>query len=328
LTFSVSTIKCHERMYTIEVFKQKHIEDAVKLFTSSYLEERKKSTLLPSRVITEPDWIIQELTSILVNPGVASIKEGKLVGFMCTSAFFKFKEQNAAIIPEFAHSSIEEDKKHIYQLMYMTLAPKWIAQHVCLHLIVHFAHDLALRNTLFELGFGSVVVEQLRGLSSLSDVKPYDIVLEKDVGKLIDLDIEHRNYYRESPIFLVKAVDHDAAVLGLEKHVKSDDVFLVYYENKEPGVYFVVGASADSVEGFLLRDTNTAQVKSAYAKAHLRNMGIGKALLQRSIEWARDNKYERLFVEHETANYYGGRFWNHFFTPYVYASMRYIDSSF
>lgn len=315
-------------MYTIEAFKQDHIEDAVELFISSYLEERKKSTLLPSRAITEPNWIVQELTSTLANPGVTIIKEGTLVGFMCTTFFFKFKEQNAAIISEFAHSSIAEDKKNIYQLMYMTLAQQWIAQHVCLHLVVHFAHDITLSSTLFELGFGAVVVEQLRELSSLSDVKSYNIVLEKDVRKLVDLDIEHRNYYRESPIFLLKAINREAVVSGLEKHVKSGDVFFVYYENKEPGAYFVVGASADSAEGFLLRNTNTAQVKGAYAKIHLRNMGIGKALLQRSIEWATDNKYERLFVEHETANYYGGKFWNHFFTPYVYASMRYIDSSF
>ena len=42
-------------MYTIEAFKQKHIEDAVKLFINSYIEEREKSTLLPSRVINEPN---------------------------------------------------------------------------------------------------------------------------------------------------------------------------------------------------------------------------------------------------------------------------------
>jgi GNAT superfamily N-acetyltransferase len=78
-------------------------------------------------------------------------------------------------------------------------------------------------------------------------------------------------------------------------------------------------------EGFLLQKTNTAQVKSMYARPGLRGKGIGLALLQKAIEWAQQNHYERLFVEHETANFYGGRFWSKYFTPYVYFSMRYID---
>jgi hypothetical protein len=36
---------------------------------------------------------------------------------------------------------------------------------------------------------------------------------------------------------------------------------------------------------------------------------------------------ERVFVEHETANFYGGNFWCTYFNPYVYASMRYIDTT-
>jgi len=313
-------------MYEIETFKQEHIEDAVKLFISSYIEEREQSSLLPTRVVNEPDCIIQKLTSSLDKPGVALVNGNTLAGFMCTMSFFEFKRQNAAIVSEFAHASINEDKTELYQLMYMALAQKWITQNISLHLIVHFAHDNILNNTLFQLGFGAVVVEQLRDLSFLGAVQDYDIVQEQDTSRLIEIDIEHRNYYKDSPIFLRKAANRKAAAEGLERHVKKGDVIFVYNESKEPGAFFTVGSLTESAEGFLLRSTNTAQIKAAFAKNHLRNRGIGKALLQKSVEWAADNNFERLFVEHETANYYGGKFWSHFFTPYVYASMRYIDS--
>ena len=77
--------------------------------------------------------------------------------------------------------------------------------------------------------------------------------------------------------------------------------------------------------GFLLQGTNTAQILSAYAKPAVRTKGIGKALLQRSIQWARAQGYERLFVEHETANRDGGNFWRSHFSPYLYCSTRYVD---
>jgi GNAT superfamily N-acetyltransferase len=63
------------------------------------------------------------------------------------------------------------------------------------------------------------------------------------------------------------------------------------------------------------------------SSANSRGKGIGMALLQRAIEWSHQQGYERLFVEHETANVYGGNFWRTHFTPYVYASMRYIDTT-
>jgi GNAT superfamily N-acetyltransferase len=85
-----------------------------------------------------------------------------------------------------------------------------------------------------------------------------------------------------------------------------------------------VGESTIGGEGFLLEQTNTAQIKSAYVRAEMREKGIRTALLQRVIEWSRHQRYERIFVEHETANFYGGNFWCTYFDPYLYFSMRYM----
>ena len=53
----------------------------------------------------------------------------------------------------------------------------------------------------------------------------------------------------------------------------------------------------------------------------------GTALLNRAIQWAQAQGYARLFVEHETANFYGSHFWHKHFTPYLYFSMRYVDNT-
>ena len=210
--------------------------------------------------------------------------------------------------------------------MYLHLAQQWAEDRRHLHLIGHFAHDAVLQQTLFQLGYGAIVGERLRDFSPISDVRACIIVEEQDVEKLLPLELEHRAYYPKSPIFIFKSTDEEEALSDLQEHREQGDVFFVYYENDVPCAYMIVGTSALEGEGFLLRHTNTAQVKSAYARPALRGKGIGKALLQRVIAWSQQQGYARLFVEHETANFYGGHFWRTHFAPYVYFSMRYIDN--
>ena len=56
-------------------------------------------------------------------------------------------------------------------------------------------------------------------------------------------------------------------------------------------------------------------------------MGVGSYLLDRSISVAREGGWERLFVEHETANIPGSSFWGRHFRPFLHYSMRYVDST-
>ena len=265
------------------------------------------------------------LGSLLANPGVAVLHEGRLVAFMLTG--LPFKGQKATLVPEYCHGSIVVDREDLYQVMYMHLASGWTEMHSHLHLIVHFAHDAILKASLYRLGFGAIVAEELRDLSPIDDVRELDVVQEPDVERLRDIAIEHSGYYMDAPIFVLKDTGANENLSALESSARQGDAFFVYYQQNKPLAYLSVGESSMGEEGFLLRGTNTAQVKSAYARQHVRRTGVGKALLQRAIDWTEEHGYERLFVEHETANYYGGNFWNSYFTPYVYASMRYIDSA-
>ncbi len=245
---------------------------------------------------------------------------------MITGHFFPFKGQNAAWIPEFAHSSIPEDKATLYQLMYMTLGGEWTKRKIHLHLIAHLASDQLLTDILFKLGFGAIVGERIRDLSLIDNVPAGEIVSEKDISKLIDIETKHKRYYRESPIYVLKDVDPQNIKGALEQYIHDSDEILVYQVDGELYACMVVGSIAREGEGILFRHTNTAQIKSAYMKPEIRGKGIGKLLLNTAIEWARKEGFEKLFVEHETANFYGGMFWSKHFSSTIYASMRYIDN--
>lgn len=312
--------------YELIPFMQEHLQPAVELLIQAYREERSQSPCLPSRVMDEPAWIRSALQARLVNPGVAVVERGRLLAYMVTGGQFAWKGQQAAIVPEYGHAAIADGKQALYQTMYQSLAQEWVNQGCHLHLIGHFAHDTLLQETFYQLGFGALVAERLRDLSVVDIRQDRTVKEELDISKFVDLHSEHIHYYPHSPIFLSRSTDRQSALADLEAHVQNGDMFFVSYERDEPRAYLIVGKSTFGGEGFLLQDTNTAQIKSAYARTEMRGKGTGVALLQRAIQWSQQQGYERIFVEHETANLAGGKFWKKYFTPYLYFSMRYVDN--
>ena len=242
---------------------------------------------------------------------------------------FPSKGQQAMLVPEYCHASVLQDRKELYQIMYMRLANEWIRSHIHLHIIGHFAHDTIVQESLYQLGFGAVLAEALRDLTEVHGAQVTDIVEETDIGRLLDISVEDMRYYGNSPIFVVKEIEPDKRRAILESSIRQGDTYFVFYHNDEVHAYLGIGESASGVleEGFLLVGTRTAQIKNAFVKPNIRGRGIGKSLLQCAVDWAATHRYEQLFVEYETANYFGGNFWRSHFRPYLYFSMRYVDST-
>jgi len=316
--------------FQIKEFSEVYIPSAVELFLKSYMREKEINDLLPDKILKDPQLIIQALKSHAKNPGVAILSNDTLVAYMLTGATFIFKNQKTAMVPEYGHSAIDEDRSELYRLMYMKLSSRWIQHKIHLHIIGHFAHDGGLKDTLFQLGFGAILSEKLRDLSPVKSDSNIVIKCGNDPLKIVELDQELRQYARGAPIFIKKNTRPEAIVSDLNNNLENGDVFLIFYDKNVPAGYFSVGTSNNNSvhsEGFLLQDTNTAQVKSAFIKPSFRGKGAGAALLDEAITWARNNGFDRLFVEHETANYYGRQFWEKHFTSYLYFSMRYIDNT-
>ena len=313
--------------YRILDIAQEHLEPALGLLFDGLRAEAEANPLLPVAAIQDAGVLPGALEFILGNPGVAAFDGHKLVGYMVTGAVFDFKGQRAALVPEYAHAAVHTDRAEIYRRMYMKLSETWVQRGMHLHIIGHLAHDHVLRETLFLLGFGAILSEKLRGFAPIIDGKSANIVYESDPSQLLAIQMEHNAYYPLAPIFIRKDRSKDEVLSDLRASAEEGDVFIVHYDNGQPLGYFTVGESATDEEGFLLQRTNTAQIKAAFIKASARGRGIGSSLLQESMRWAEKNGFDRLFVEHETANYYGGNFWNRHFSSYQFISMRYVDST-
>ena len=317
------------RNYQILAFTADHLEAAVELFICDYRREQEASPLLPSETVDNTDRVFDAIKPLLPNPGVAVLKDNQLVAFMISGYRFPFKGQEAMFVPEYSHASILPDRRELYRIMYMHLANEWVASHIHLHIIGHLAHDTVLRESLYQLGFGAIIAEALRDLSDVQGEHVVDTTEETDIERLLDISIEGSRYYREAPIFLVRDTKRDERRVALESSIRRGDTYFVFCENDRPDAYLGVGESASGTlkEGFLLRDTCTAEIQDVFVKPHIRGKGIGTSLLQRAVDWSVERGYKRLFVEFETANYFGGNFWRRHFTPYLYFSMRYIDNT-
>lgn len=317
--------------YTFTPFAPAHIDDAARLLADAYAAERVASPHLPASerlaggmgraVFTDT------LAAVADRTGVAAFANGRLCGFMVETMRFTWKGQQAAGCHELAHAVHGEDRARLYSLLYQELAARWVDDGRHLHLVGHLAHDAVLKESLYRLGFGAILAEEVRGLTPVAAAADVTIVEDPDPAALVALQQEHVGYYRTSPMFLRKD-DTDAEILAeLQDHVAAGAKLLACAGDDGFCALFIVGESAPDAEGRLLRRTNSAQVKSAYVRPEQRGQGLGAALLQRASAWASAQGFDRLFVEHETANIAGSAFWSKHFEPFVLFSMRYVDNT-
>jgi len=313
------------------------------LFRDAYLRARRANPLLPMLTTDHEARLRRRVERAFAHGGVAAWRGDALRGFMIAGAPFAFRGSTAALVPEYAHAVAEGEEAALVGPLYAAVAERLAGDGVPLHLIGHFTADAVTTSSLFELGFGAVVRERLR---DLSDVVVADAVARMARGRgeheawlarvervphatpwdaLAPLAAEHAAYYRESPLFLVKDASLEAAVADLEAYRAAGDAAFVVREGDAWLAYLIVGRCPAVTEGRLLGETATAQVRSAFVVPAARRGGIGGALLQQAVAWTRDAGFERLFVEHETANLPGAAFWRRHFEPYLVFSMRYVD---
>ena len=307
-------------------------EEGFDLFVRRYDQAARAQPLIPPLAGGQPARLRARVERAFSVGGVAAVRDGRMVGYMIASPIFEMRGLGATLIPEHGHAVTPGEEVALYAPLYARAIEERVREGAQLHLIGRFAGDDATRRALEDLGFGAVVDERLRDLTDVpgGTVDAPDLRIESlppDVrwDEVAEIAAEHAAYYQGSPIFLAKDLGLDAARDDLDGHRRAGDRLFVARGGGAIVAYLIVGACAGQTEGRLLAGTRTAQLRSAYARPASRRRGIGSALLQRAVAWARDAGYQRLFVEHETANLEGRAFWRRHFAPFLRFSMRYVQ---
>ncbi|MBN1642230.1 MAG: GNAT family N-acetyltransferase [Anaerolineae bacterium] len=260
-------------------------------------------------------------------PGVAAMRDGQFVGYVLWLPTLARGGLRTAYSPEWANGAAAEQSARVYEEMYATIAAWWVGEGRLFHLVGLLAHDDAAIAAWHRLGFGMLAADAARDLTPMVDVGA-NVAIRRassaDQESCAALDRALQQYLASAPtyLFIEDPELGPARVLGGPAHA----VWLAEREG-EPVAYLRIGpASEDACT--IIRDPGTASITGAYTCPDARREGVGAALLDRALAWAREAGYVRCTVDWEPMNVLGARFWLRAFQPAVYTLARQIDARF
>ncbi|MHC5040129.1 MAG: GNAT family N-acetyltransferase [Planctomycetota bacterium] len=311
----------------ITPFQDEHLEDAVGLVAARYRVLREREPSMPS-LYEKPEALLPPLKAIAGKfPGVAALQGKRLTGFLTGFVIPDFRWKRSMYSPEFANAAEREGSREIYRQMYAHLSPLWIADGCFTHLVTLMASDPEGIDAWTWSGFGMTAMDAIRDLVPITgDVSRIDIRRAgmEDVDAVTALSHGLRRHLASAPTFLVPnegALEDEA----LEKSLADPKTAIwLAVQDSEPVAYMGFGP-ASATACLITNEEKTTSILGAYVREEVRHGGMGKALLDRGLAWARDAGFERCAVDFEPENVVGSRFWMKHFRPVCTSLIRHID---
>lgn len=298
--------------------------DLVQLWRTRHEEAIAEAPFFPRKWLTDPSPVANFIRrSAGAGDGVVALMDKVPVGYMI-GLELQFHGDCTAYCPVRGHAAAEQDEVAIYKRMYSHVSQEWVSKGQMSHLLTYYARDKAMTELLFSLGFGLLIVDAMRGVDPLPK-RDRDVCIREasgdDIGDVMRLGEEAREFYLEAPTFLVGVV-HDRQHYQTLLDEDSIAIFLAYHEGELVGLMDINHHGTD--DAFQLVDAGTATIDSIgpYILPEHRARGIGAALLQRTTEWCRQRNLERVHVDFESANPYASGFWPKHFRPILHTVRR------
>lgn len=248
-----------------------------------------------------------------------------IVGYMAWM-YFDFHNERTAFCPIIGHASINENKEKVYLQLYNNSSKKWVQDNRFNHLWMTFYEDTNLKNMLYELGFGSYVMDayQKAPLDIFQVNCPYRITkaVSDDVDALLELANKTTQYYSDAPIFLNR---HDFSRDYIAQIINYEHVFIAWDNNNMIGVISFSVNQGYHFERLTSVESSYICDLGAYIKPEYRGKGVGAGLLKEVFDYCERIGNPFIHVSYETANTYASRFWPKYFKPVIRSVRRTIN---
>ena len=303
----------------------RHLPDAAALACRRYIAMREAVPIMPPRY-EHPQAVLPMIHDLFARaPGVAATHRGRLVGFLTGHLLPAFRGKQAAYSPTWANGAEGTDARRIYEAMYIALAARWVDHGYLTHLLGTSAHDRKSVETWHWLGFGMLAVDAVRDLSPVDGPAARIEIRragQRDAEICKSLEAALQRHLTSSPTYLVVDEEDDSSCatwLADPGHA----LWLAYADGEAVAYLRIEPANEEACT--LIQDPGTASITGAYTVPRARGQGIGAALLDRALLWAREQGYVRCAVDFEPMNVVATRFWLRHFQPVCYALARQID---
>jgi len=256
---------------------------------------------------------------------IVAKKDEAIAGFMAWM-YIDFHGEKSAFCPTVSHAAIEGDKEQVYRVIYNYASQKWVENNTFNHLWMFFENDRTLKNILYDIGFGSHVVDACQKTSefTLQIDCPYRVskATPEDADLLFSLVEESRRYYLDAPIFLKRNVYTKESLLSI---IKRSDVFIAWDNSVPVGMINIVLSKRYNIETLAGIGSGEIGDLGAYIKPEYRGKGIGTRLLKEVFDHCRNASIPYVHLSYETANPYANRFWRKYFKPIILSVRRTVN---
>jgi len=315
-------------------FEAAHLDDAATLLAARHRAGRERTPWLPAQYEDADSTAPILRNCMAAGPGAAAYRGSRMAGFLLSSISF-FNGEWMAFSHDLAHAVDATDGRQTYRLMYARLSQRWVENGCFKHAISLPAGDAQAADAWHSLGFGLNVVDAVRDTSPVVGTSE-DVDVRRagpaDLDTVMELVIGLRRHLASAPAFLPLVVEADPTKPHQARLADpTNALWLAYLDGEAVGLMSCSPPGDRPFPAALREDASTCNLGGAFGGAFIRSdvrgSGIGKALLNHVMSWARDGGYARCVLDYESANIEAERFWSgQGFEPIVNSLMRTIDS--
>jgi GNAT superfamily N-acetyltransferase len=303
---------------------QELLERAADLFVADYERARSVQPLLPVCHADKAE-ILGKLTGLSGREeGVAVMDGGRLLGYGIGFGGDEWHGWPAVFMPEWGHSTVPEDRPAIYRVLYTALSRQWAGNGRLCHLVCMPSAGAALDEWQW-MGFGLQCVDALRDLNPAAG-KPAACAVRRagpqDAAVVAELMNGLRRHLAEGPVFLPDPGPASPDAVHEQLADPARACYLAQTDDRPVG--YMTVRSGDTGGAWLVQDTGTAGIDGACTVPECRRCGVGTALLNAIIDWARERGHVRLAVDFEAHNALARAFWLRHFEPVAWSVARYV----
>jgi len=302
----------------IVTFSPNHIQQAIRIITDNYEEERKQVPVLPE--IPE----IPDLGEFADNGlGVAAFEKNEMLGFLCCHEPFDFGKIKNSFSPVHGHGAISKNRNRIYAYLYQSAADVWVSKGVFRHAIALYAHDTEAVSSFFWNGFGLRCIDAIRPVEKIKSEPAEDFEFgdlpQDEIVKILPLKNGLASHLNESPVFMRVPPFDGVKIVEITRRRQSR----CFYAKKNNRIIAYIEIMARG-ENFATYGKKMMNICGAFMVPEYCGSGIYTQLLNYLLQQLETENFIRLGVDYESINPTAKGFWLKYFTPYTYSVVRVV----
>lgn len=256
---------------------------------------------------------------------IVAVEDEIIIGYMAWMCF-DFHNERTAFLPIIGSAAISEDENAIYHALYLVASQKWVQDSRFNHLWMTFYDDTELKDMLYDIGFGSYVIDACQRTypNALHPKANYKIAraVEADVDAVLELGNDSEKNLFNPPIFLVRELWQREEIVRL---INEQQVFAAWDNGRMIGLISFDINQKHHFECLTCTDSAKIGGIGAYIRPEYRRKGIGTQLLQQAFHYCDQVGKPFLHVSFESANPDAIRFWPKYFKPAIRSVRRTVN---